>query len=189
MSSAAAAAAASASADDDDTGEFRPNFVSDEPIRMSRGKDMSILAPGAGEQRSIIEGEMGYLKNRLLRPEATREQMFQRDAAQYLIGAYPSQDAGWRQQMVEEALHVPNYHNLYIGMFMAALYFRQRSGVIEYRNLKPAILTEYAPLVLKPMLSAASLESKKLKLKKFNAEDLQLRLKADLLRYLRFILQ
>jgi len=167
--------------------EFKSKFNSDESFRTNSGQDMSVLGPGAGEQRSTIEGALGAIKNLLLRPEATREQTFRRDASQYLERAY-RQETGWGRSLIEEAINVPNYHNLYLGMFMASLYFRQLAGITEYQQLTREILDKYAPTVLDPLLTLAT-EAKKLKAKKLKSEDYLIQLKGDLLRYLRLTLK
>jgi hypothetical protein len=170
-----------------DPAEFRPKFVTDDPMKITRGKDMSVVGPGPGEQRSVIEGEMGYMKNRLLRPEATKEQNFRRDASQYLEKSYRGKDVGWRQTLIDQAIKIPNYHNLYIGIFVAALYFRQLSGIVDYRDLNLEAIDKFSPLALEPLLATNS-DAKKLKLKKMSVADYLVQLKADLLRHLRLIL-
>lgn len=165
--------------------EFKSQFNTDESYRSNNGQGMSVLGPGAGEQRSTIEGALGAVKNLLLRPEGTKEQIFRRDASQYLEKMY-RKESGWGRSFVEEALEVPNYHNLYLGMLMASLYFRQLSGVRDYDNLTLEILDKHSVEVLKPLVSLI-VDTKKIR--KATASEYQVQLKADLLRYLRLILK
>lgn len=170
----------------EDEAEFRPQFVTDEAVKFYRGKDMSVVGPGAGDQRAVLEGDMGFFKNKILRTEMTTTQSFQRDMSRYLEKAY-NMATSQQQTIISEALQVPNFHNLYLGIFAAAIYFRQLSGITKRCRLTKEALDRYAPQALAPLVTGGA-ESKKIRLKKMSSVEYMNHLKADLLRYLRYIL-
>jgi hypothetical protein len=167
--------------------EFRVDFNTDEGYREQRGVSMSVVGPGPGNQRAVLEGELGGVRNRLLRGETTVEQTFRSSALKYLEGAYRSMEIRQRQSIVDQALMVVNYSNLFLKLLVAAVYFRQRAPQLRNRaGLSLALLSEHASVVLAPLL--ADTEARKVRQKKVTREMYLTQLQADLLRYLRYIL-
>ena len=169
-----------------DEAEVRFGFSADDGYKEVRGKDMSTTGPGAGSQRIVLEGDYSGIRERLLRGEVAPEQTFRSTALNYLRGAYPGMEARQHQTIIDQALEVPNYQNLFHKMLVAAIYFRQRTPLVRSRrDLSTSVLDDHAAIVLEPLYNDAESRSGK---KKLTKEMYRTQLKADLLRYLRYLL-
>lgn len=164
--------------------EFRPGLVSDEPPNFVRGQDMSVMGPGYGEQRGVFDGELGKLKSRLTRGDQTDEETYRKLVVSYLDRAYRNVPAATRQELVNQAVRIPNYRNLFHEMLVASLYFRMQSGVTQYAQLTPELLAEFGPVALDAIIQGES-EGRR---SRANRATRVPRLTGDLLRYLRYIL-
>jgi len=168
--------------------EYQSEFLQEEPVRYQQGKDISVLAPGAGAQRAIMEGNSVYARSRDARSSQTPEQLFRRTMLSYLSSAYSNMSTDQQYSITDQATHVPLYQNLYVVIFAAAIYFRQRAGITKRSELTPALFNKYAAEVLVP-LTSGKLEVKKVRLGNMSASNYLDHLKADLLRHLRYILR
>jgi hypothetical protein len=167
--------------------EYRVKFNTDEGYREVRGVDMSTTGPGPGNQRAVLEGEYGGVRNRLLRGEIAPEQTFRSTVLNYLKGAYPGLESRQHQNIIDQALEIPNYQNLFPKLLVAAIYFRQRTPLLRNRQgLTAELLDEHAGVVLRPLLD--DVDARRVRPKKLTREVYFIQLKADLLRYLRYIL-
>lgn len=167
--------------------EYQYGFNTDEGYREVRGRDMSTVGPGPGNQKAVLEGDAGSGRNRMVRGDNTPEQNFRSVALKYLEGAYRSMEMRQRQTIVDQALEVPNYQNLFMKLLVATIYFRQLTPELRNRSgLSEQVLNTHAGTVLTPLLNDR--DTAKIRQKKV-AKDVQfIQLKADLLRYLRYIL-
>jgi len=167
--------------------EYQYGFSTDEGYREVRGKDMSTVGPGPGNQRAVLEGEFGNVRNRMTRGESTPDQTFRSAALKYLESSYRGMEMRQRQTIVDQAIEIPNYQNLFMKLLVAAIYFRQRTPLLRNRRgLTIEMLEEHSAVVLAPLLNDA--EARKARQKKVTREMYQIQLKADLLRYLRYLL-
>ena len=165
--------------------EFRIDFNTDEGYREVRGVNMTTMGPGPGKQRVIMGGEFGGVKTRMRGEVATPEQTFRSTAIKYLEGAYRSMETKQRQTVVDQALTVPNYQNLFMKILVAAIYFRQLTTIRNRDDLTAKVFEEYASIVLAPLLTDKDVGKNR---KKNTKETYQTQIKADLLRYLRYLL-
>lgn len=162
-------------------------FVTDEGYREVGGKDMSTVGPGPGNQGAVLEGEMGFIRTQLLRGEPNVEQIFRTSALKYLNATYVQMDASQRQFLIEQALKIPNYDKLFLKILFAALYFRQlEPNLRNYNDLTSEMLDRTSKIVLAPLIQDG--EARKLRQKKISMESYITQLKADLLRYLRYLI-
>lgn len=163
--------------------EFRPGLVSDEPPNFVHGQNMSVMGPGYGEQRGVFDGELGKLRSRV-RTDQTEEETYRKLVVSYLERAYRNVPAATRQELINQAVRVPNYRNLFYEMTVAALYFRMQSGITRYDQLTPEVLTTFAPAALEAIIQSEA-EGRR---SRANRATRVPRLTGDLLRYLRYIL-
>lgn len=169
--------------------EYKSEFVMDEPVMFRRGKDMSYMAPGPGEQRIIMEGDLMFARNREFGLQQNAEQVFRTNLISYLSKVYRDMSSAIQQSIVEQAVKVDNYRNLYNGMLAAAIYWRSLTQITDKARLtQQALDSQATQIVLEPFITN-KLEAKKIKQKNMASDDYINHLKADLVRYLRFILR
>jgi len=165
--------------------EFQPELLQEER-RFFRDEDISVIAPGAGVQVAVVEGTAGQLRESLLRTNTTREQAFRASASNYLLEAYPNRDLSWRQSMIERAVRIPNYYNLFMGMLFASLYFRESAGVGQFSQITAPLLKEYGRVVLAPLSTAENRMIRNTQ-RRLTSSELFVFLQVELIRYLRYV--